>query len=156
MLDGRPVSDKHIRPYVLCRTPEILLMSEEEIFALIPPVEEAEEMDDAALDMDEELNEEENEHEEGSDEILMLPGTARITCYSLLQDTACALPKSDDQKLAELRSTQTGQQAWDETTILLMHLTLQNDFGVNASEAELAQCVTIGDLVGLIKSKSQS
>ncbi len=155
MLDGRNVSKKHIRPYTLCHTPEFLMMSEEEIFDSIPLAETDEEVDaveELEVVMEDDVVDEDDALLETS---TLYSSNARLATYSLLQDVAYALPKRDDQKLAELRSTQTGKSAWDDETQIMLSIMMEAEFGLNISEAELAKCVTVGDFVGLVRSKAQ-
>ena len=165
MLDGKAVSEGHIRPYTLCSTPDILLPNEDELFAALLAANSGgnEDENDGELEKSaegteaEDFDDEEQGTEDAEDDVMesrvMHRGNTRVECYELLQDLAFALPRRDEQKLAELRSTETGEPAWDETSIILVHAALEGQYDLKISEPEVARCETIGDLVALVRSK---
>lgn len=144
MTDGKKVSAMHIRPYIICRTPPSLLLSEEELFALTssPKIDDIQETNSIEFEAQDEL-----------ETRILHRNNTRNECYELLQDLALALPRKDNQKLSNLRSMQTGEPAWDDMTIMMFQAALEGQYGLNVTESEIASCVTIGDLSALMKSK---
>lgn len=145
MTDGRNVSAGQIKPYTICRTPPPLLMSEEELFASMSTTEEndSEEIEEA----------DGSEETESLDPRVLHSGNTRFECYELLQDLASAIPKRDDQKLANLRNIQTGEPAWDDVALMLFQVALEEQYNLKIKESEIAGCVTVGELAALMKSK---